>query len=226
MSLQAQVDGNRRSLASIGLRLTTVDELGTDPWPRSAKIAFIGSHGVRKTAAVASFAATLSRAGRSWELVKEVVRHSPLGINESATPEAQLWVLVTQVQQELELAPRADVLITDRSVVDNYAYLLRAAGGRDPFSVEPLLHRWAPTYDLLVRLLPDVTLRPDGVRSTNDAFRDEIEAILDARLPGFVEADRLITLPASAVTRRFDWRPVAQRLADAVGGTLLAEDGA
>ncbi len=201
-----------------------MDEPPADSWPRPAKIAFIGSHGVRKTAAVASFAATLSRAGRSWELVKEVVRHSPLGINESATPEAQLWVLVTQVQQELELQPRADVLIADRSVIDNYAYLLRAAGGSDPFCVEPLLRCWAPTYDLLVRLLPDVVLRADGVRSTNDAFRDEIERILDERLPGFVASDRLISLPASAVTRSFDWRPIAQRLADAVGGRLFAED--
>lgn len=193
-------------------------------WPRPAKIAFIGSHGVRKTAAVASFAATLSRAGRSWELVREVVRHSPLGINEGATPQAQLWVLVTQVQQELELASKADVLITDRSVVDNYAYLLRAAGGADPFCVEPMLRCWAGTYDLLVRLLPDVTLRADGVRSTNDAFRDEIERILDRTLPTFVDGDRLISLPASAVTRRFEWRPIAQRLADAVGGELFAED--
>jgi nicotinamide riboside kinase len=205
--------------------LASVDAQPDPTWPRPAKIAFIGSHGVRKTAAVASFAATLSRAGRSWELVKEVVRHSPLGINETATPEAQLWVLVTQVQQELELAHRADVLIADRSVIDNFAYMLRAAGGADPFCVEPLLRCWAPTYDLLVRLLPDVTLRPDGVRSTNDAFRDEIEAILDARLPDLVASDRLLSMPASAVTRQLDWRPVAQRLADVVGGRLFAEDG-
>jgi nicotinamide riboside kinase len=194
-------------------------------WPRPAKIAFIGSHGVRKTAAVASFAATLSRVGRSWELVREVVRHSPLGINEDATPEAQLWVLVTQIQQELELAHRADVLITDRSAIDNFAYLLRAAGGDDLFSVEPLLRRWAPTYDLLVRLLPDVVLRPDGFRSTSDSFRDEIERRLDEILPSFVVPAHLVTLPASLVTRSYDWRPIAQRLADAVGGELFAEDG-
>jgi nicotinamide riboside kinase len=211
--------------AGIGLGFAVVDESASPSWPRPAKIAFIGSHGVRKTAAVASFAATLSRVGRSWELVKEVVRHSPLGINEGATPEAQLWVLVTQVQQELELARRADVLITDRSVVDNFAYLLRAADGADPFCVEPLLRCWSRTYDLLVRLLPDVTLRPDGIRSTNDAFRDDIERRLDEIVPAFVAHDRLVTLPASAVTRSFDWRPIAQRLADAVGGELFAEDG-
>ena len=90
---------------------------------------------------------------------------------------------MAQVQQELELAQRADVLVTDRSVVDNFAYYLRVTGGEDPFGVEPLIRRWSTSYDLSVRLLPDVGLLADGVRSTSDAFRDEIEAILDRILP-------------------------------------------
>ena len=75
-------------------------------WPRPAKIAFIGSHGIRKTSALLAFAAEAKRAGRSVELGREVVRDNPLGINEGATGEAQLWVLVTQVRQELELGAR------------------------------------------------------------------------------------------------------------------------
>ena len=118
------------------------------PWTRRGKIAFIGSHSVRKSNAVHAFASTIGRAGRSVEVGREVVRANPLGLNEGATPEAQLWVLVTQVQQELELAGRAEVLVTDRSVVDNFAYYLRVTGGEDPFSVEPLIRHWATTYDL------------------------------------------------------------------------------
>ena len=190
-------------------------------WTTRAKIAFIGSHGVRKTAAVASFVAALSRAGRSWQMVSEVVRDSPMGINESASPEAQLWVLMTQIQRELIMANKADILVTDRAVIDNYAYLLRAGGGADPFCVEPLVRSWSGTYDLVVRLLPNVALRADGVRSTNDAFRDEIEAILDDILPHFVNAERLVELPASHVTRTHDWFPLAERLAIATGQTLL-----
>ena len=34
-------------------------------WPRPAKIAFIGSHGIRKTSALLAFAAEVQRAGRS-----------------------------------------------------------------------------------------------------------------------------------------------------------------
>ena len=166
---------------------------------------------------------TLQRAGRSVEYGREVVRDNPLGINEGATGEAQLWVLVSQIRQELELAPKAEVLVTDRAASDNFAYYLRACGMADPFSVEPLVRAWARTYDLCVRLRPDIALRPDGIRSTSDAFRDEVEAILDDVLPRFHGLDRVITLPASQVTDRTDWWPVAERLADLVGEALLAD---
>src|SRR5688572_10911987 len=191
------------------------------PWTRHAKIAFIGSHSVRKSNAVHAFASTIGRAGRSVEVGREVVRFNPLGLNEGATPEAQLWVLVSQVQQELELASRAEVLVTDRSVVDNFAYYLRVTGGEDPFSVEPLIRRWAATYDLSVRLLPDVGLQADGVRSMNDEFRDGIEAILDRILPIYLAPDRCITVPASHVTADFDWWAIAERLAGVVGAPLI-----
>jgi hypothetical protein len=193
-------------------------------WPRPAKIAFIGSHGIRKTTALLGFAAEVQRAGRSVELGREVVRDNPLGINEGATGEAQLWVLVSQVRQELELARKADVLVTDRGVMDNFAYYLRACGGSDAFDVEPLVRRWSATYDLVVRLLPDVALQGDGVRSTSDAFRDEIEAILDRVLPELVPPERMVVMRASEVTSRTDWFAVLERLAGVVGTTLTAPD--
>jgi nicotinamide riboside kinase len=191
------------------------------PWQRHAKIAFIGSHSVRKSNAVHAFASTIGRAGRSVEVGREVVRFNPLGLNEGATAEAQLWVLLAQVQQELELAHRAEVLVTDRSVVDNFAYYLRVTDGEDPFAVEPLIRRWATSYDLSVRLLPDVALLADGVRSTNDAFRDEIETRLDRILPEYLAAERLMEVPASQVTADFDWWAIAERLAALVGEPLV-----
>ena len=191
------------------------------PWSRSAKIAFIGSHSVRKSNAVHAFASTIGRAGRSVEVSREVVRFNPLGLNEGATPEAQLWVLVTQVQQELELRGRAEVIVTDRAVVDNFAYYLRVTDGDDPFGVEPMVRAWSSTYDLFVRLLPDVALQPDGVRSTSDAFRDEIEAILDRILPGYIPDERLVNVPASNVTADFDWWAIAERLAAVTGEPLV-----
>jgi nicotinamide riboside kinase len=193
------------------------------PWPRNAKIAFIGSHGIRKTTAALAFASVIQRAGRSVEFAREVVRDNPLGINEGATTEAQLWVLTSQIRRELELSRQAECLVTDRGVMDNFAYYLRAGAGEDPYDIEPLVRQWSRTYDLVVRLTPDVSLRADGVRSTNDRFRDEIEALLDARLPRLVPRDRLVAQPASAITERHDWWPLAERLAARVGAPLLAE---
>ncbi|MGO9181001.1 MAG: AAA family ATPase [Candidatus Limnocylindrales bacterium] len=192
-------------------------------WVRHAKVAFVGSHGIRKTTAAHAFVGELQRAGRSVEYGREVVRDNPLGINETASGEAQLWVLVSQVRQELELAPKAEALVTDRGVVDNFAYYLRACGMQDRFVIEPFVRAWAGTYDLVVRLLPDIALRADGVRSTSDAFRDEIEAILDRVLPDLLRPDRVVGVRASDVTDAMDWWPIAEHLAAIVGEPLLAD---
>ena len=180
--------------------------------PPSKKIAFIGSHSVRKTNAVPSFAGAVGRSGRSVEVGREVIRFNPLGMNEGATAEAQLWVIMAQIQQELELRNRADVLVTDRAVVDNFAYFLRATKGQDPFDVKPLVRQWCSTYDLFVRLLPDVPLRVDGVRSTDDRFRAEVEQILDTIVPQYVDGERLVTIRASEINEAFDWQDLLARL--------------
>ena len=164
-------------------------------WNRAAEIAVYRLAFGAQIPADHAFASAVGRAGRSVEVGREVIRFNPLGLNEGASPEAQLWVLMAQVQQELGLRGRAEILVMDRSVVDNFAYFLRVTDGADPFGVEPLVRRWAQTYDLFVRLLPDVDLLADGVRWTNDAFRDEIEAILDRILPIYVADDRLVRLP-------------------------------
>jgi hypothetical protein len=82
---------------------------------------------------------------------------------------------------------------------------------------------WSRTYDLVVRLTPDVAVRADGVRSTNDRFRDEVEAILDASLPHLVPRERLVQEAASSVSESYDWWPLAELLAVRVGEPLLAD---
>jgi len=187
---------------------------------KASKIAFIGSHSVRKTNAVHSFAGAVGRSGRSVEVGREVVRFNPLGLNEGATAEAQLWVIMAQIQQELELRSSAEVLVTDRAVIDNFAYFLRVTGGEDPFDVTPLIRKWCETYDLFVRLLADVPLRVDGVRSTNERFRSRIESTLNDIIPLFVDEERLVTIRASDITEDFDWTPILERL---VGPTQAAD---
>jgi nicotinamide riboside kinase len=192
-------------------------------WQGNAKVAFIGSHGIRKTTAAHGFANAMQRAGRSVEYGREVVRDNPLGINEGATGEAQLWVLVSQIRQELTLAPKAEVLVLDRGVMDNYAYYLRACGGDDRFAAGPMVREWSKTYDLVIRLHPDVDLSSDGVRSTSDEFRLEIERILDDHLGDFVREDRIVDIPASEIGDGYDWWPIAERLAALMQESLIAD---
>ncbi|MCX6522383.1 MAG: hypothetical protein NTZ21_17120 [Actinobacteria bacterium] len=97
-------------------------------------------------------------------------------------------------------------------MIDNFAYFLRVTKGEDPFDVTPLVAKWSTTYDLYVRLRPDTPLIADGVRSTNERFRNEIEKILDLIIPKYVPEDRLIEMPASAVTDSFDWPGLVERL--------------
>ena len=104
------------------------------------------------------------------------------------------------------------MLVTDRAVIDNFAYFLRTTGGEDPFAVKPLVQKWCETYDLFVRLLPDVPLKVDGVRSTSDRFRNEIETILNAIIPIYVPVDRLVVYQASDITEDFDWGTLLERL--------------
>lgn len=130
----------------------------TAAWPRPAKIAFIGSHGIRKTSALLAFAAEVQRAGRSVELGREVVRDNPLGINEGATGEAQLWVLVSQVRQEVELCAqgRRPGDGPRRHGQNCRRHHLRACGGTDAFDAQRG-SALVGTYDLVVRP-PDVAL--------------------------------------------------------------------
>ncbi len=114
------------------------------------KIAFIGSHGVGKTTLCYGLAARLKAADVSLEVVGEIARRCPLPINRGTTLAAQAWILHTQIAEELVATSRYDFVICDRSVLDNFVYLLLAAGGRS--DLEPLITAWTATYQLLVHV--------------------------------------------------------------------------
>ena len=73
-------------------------------------------------------AARLKRLDLGVDLVKEVARSCPLPINRDTTLEAQSWILHTQIADEIVAGSRGGYVLCDRSVIDNYAYLIAAAG--------------------------------------------------------------------------------------------------
>ena len=91
------------------------------------KIAFIGTHGVGKTTLCYDLGAILKKRGLHVDLVKEVARLSPLPINRKTSLDAQMWILATQIAEEIRSAAHHEVVVCDRSVLDNYAYLVFAA---------------------------------------------------------------------------------------------------
>jgi nicotinamide riboside kinase len=146
------------------------------------KIAFIGSHGVGKTTLCYGLAARLKAADVSLEVVGEIARRCPLPINRDTTLAAQAWILHTQIAEELVAASRYDLVICDRSVLDNFVYLLLAAGGRG--DLEQLVAAWTATYQLLVHVPVQNTPRADGIRSTDPSFQRAVEERLDKELAG------------------------------------------
>jgi nicotinamide riboside kinase len=170
------------------------------------KIAFIGSHGVGKTTLCYELAAALKRLDVSVDLVKEVARACPLPINRETTDSAQRWILHTQIAREIEAASAFSAIVCDRSVLDNYAYLVKARGAQP--DLDPLIAGWMATYTLLVKVPVVAPPSFDGTRDTSTAFQHAIDRVIDSLLDGF-DLDR-VCLPADD---RSVWIPtVLERL--------------
>jgi thymidylate kinase len=144
------------------------------------KVAFIGSHGVGKTTLCYDLAAALKRQGVNVDIVKEVARLSPLPINRKTSLDAQTWILMTQVAEEIRSSSQHDAVICDRSVLDNYAYMVLACGRQK--GIERFVDHWMRTYDLLFKVPVSGAASADGVRDTDEFFVRSIDQLVDTLL--------------------------------------------
>ena len=145
------------------------------------KLALIGTHGVGKTTLAYEICSLLKKADHNVELVTEVARRSPFPINEGTTIEGQLWILHAQIAKELDAASRAQHLICDRSVLDNYCYLVNKFGRQT--QLEHWLNWWMESYSLLVSVPPMADgIPPDGFRSENLEFQERIHDLIGEML--------------------------------------------
>jgi len=150
------------------------------------KVAFIGSHGVGKTTLCYDLAAVLKRQGLSVDIIKEVARLSPLPINRKTSLDAQTWILTTQIAEEIRSASQHQVVVCDRSVLDNYAYMVLACGRQR--WLERLINHWMRSYDLLFKVPVSGEAAADGVRDTDDFFIRSIDQLVD----GLLQEKRLL----------------------------------
>lgn len=147
------------------------------------KLAFIGTHGVGKTTLCFDLAARLKRLDWSVDIVKEVARACPLPINRETTREAQSWILHTQIAEEIAATARYQVVVCDRSVLDNYAYLVEA-GGRST-ALDALVGEWLATYAGLFKVPVVQAPAYDGTRDLHAGFQQAIDRRIDALLAEF-----------------------------------------
>ena len=163
------------------------------------KTAFIGSHGVGKTTLCFDLAAALKRQGLSVDIVKEVARLSPLPINRKTSLDAQTWILTTQIAEEIRSASQHQVVVCDRSVLDNYAYMVLACGRQK--GIERFVDHWMRTYDLLFKVpMSEGAVSADGVRDTDEFFMRSIDQLVDTLL-----AEKRIPHERLPPGRREEW---------------------
>jgi hypothetical protein len=140
------------------------------------KFAFIGTHGVGKTTLCFELAALLKKRDKVVEMVREVARFCPLPINRETTVAAQSWILHTEIAEELVAENKSEIVVCDRSVLDNYCYLLQT--GRHP-NLEPLVRWWVGTYQLLIKVPIVGTPLFDGLRDVDTAFQRTVDEKID-----------------------------------------------
>jgi hypothetical protein len=159
--------------------LLPVDALGR----RRLKLAFVGTHGVGKTTLCFDLAAQLKRLDLGVDIVKEVARRCPLPINEETTLDAQAWILHTQIAEEIAASTHYEVVVCDRSVLDNYAYLVARVGRRP--ELDALVRGWVRGYQALFKV-PVLGLPTfDGKRAVSPTFQHEIDQIIDGLIADF-----------------------------------------
>jgi hypothetical protein len=82
------------------------------------------------------------------------------------------------------------VIVCDRSVLDNYAYLVAKYGRISVF--DEIIASWIPTYGLLVKVPIVTPPRFDGIRDTQTEYQQEIDKVIESLLRDFrVECVRL-----------------------------------
>ena len=157
------------------------------------KVGVAGAQNSGKTTFIMDISKSLNNLGYTTEVVNETARACPLPINEKCFLSTQLWVALSQITMEIETGfNRNDngnaVLLTDRTILDNYAYALSfEIRKRKHFAgtqiMKNILPYWMKTYDMVIYLKPLPTpIEDDGVRSTDQVWQRQIDRIIKSTI--------------------------------------------
>jgi thymidylate kinase len=144
------------------------------------KISFTGTHGTGKSTAVFDLAKQMKieNPNKTVGVFMENAKHSPLGFNKNRPKETQLWIFCNQLQSEITLSTKYDIVITDRTVFDSIAYAYYF-GFKDLADVLfQTGYHFIHTYDKIIfkTIKNNNYLYSDGVRIVDDdEYRQGIE---------------------------------------------------
>ena len=147
------------------------------------KIGIMGSHSAGKSTLSFDIACRLKKLGLNVGVVQETVRYSPFPYNDKMQPETALWAYHAQICKELEYSTRGfDYIISDRTAADTFIY----AKYFDLFKSEPRLEsckrmaiNWLSTYDNIIFIRSNSNIVADGMRSTDQYFRDQVDSLFE-----------------------------------------------
>lgn len=145
------------------------------------KIGIIGAHGTGKTTLAFDLALKCKKENPSLnvKIMEEVARRCPYPINEAATQRSQRWIWATQMVAELD-GMRNDVLICDRTILDNLAYSKHLGFNHILHDFMEVSVGWMLTYEKIYWLRPSdrFVCADDKVRSIDIHFQKNIDQIL------------------------------------------------
>ena len=142
------------------------------------QISIVGTHGAGKTTVLSRLHNLLDAERCPYVMVKEVARHCPFPIGETSSKQSQDWIIGTQKYFEDNCAKMCYPVITDRNMIDQYAYYTYWVGENKAIE-EELIIRYINrnNHILLMPANPDY-LVADGVCPICVKFQEEIHTII------------------------------------------------
>jgi len=148
------------------------------------KIGILGTHSTGKTTLGHTIMSYLKEHHFIVGWVDEIVRDIPASVSDLSAFLSQYWVINSQINKEIERQSNNKVIVTDRTVIDNFAYAKRSAkknsiSKKQLNVLEIICKNWAETYDFLFYTQRTQSpIEDDNYRSTDIQFQIEIDQII------------------------------------------------
>ena len=145
--------------------------------------AFSGTHGIGKTTEAFAYAARLKEEhhDKRIHVLSDIEAFCPFPINKDTSPEAQLWIFSSMLNETLEAVRLVDLLVTDRTLVDVAAYTVAAGFDGLAKSMMSVIEETIGMYDKIFVKQIDTASFPlvsDSIRDTDKEFQQEVEDII------------------------------------------------